>query len=191
MAAKETGLFRPHAHPFWDQRCSLKRCWCAGQVGSRTWGSPQMRPVVWPSGASWPSWKEQVAPGLGRAAAHASLAPSHCSHQFMFLVKFTPACVFLKTVADYTFKKRRRRRGAGNWREEERKESFMEGVLRPSPAPHCWVGPNTVVHVNHLSLSGLHTSSRLISMSTGLDYMPGGEMQTFTPEGVSSLVLPP
>ena len=140
MAAKETGLFRPHAHPFWDQRCSLERCWCVGQVGSRTRGSPQMRPVVWPSGASWPTWKEQVAPGLGRAAAHASLAPSHCSHQFTFLVKFTPACVFLKTVADCTSKKRRRR-GTRDWREEERKESFMEGVLRLPQHPTAGLDP--------------------------------------------------
>lgn len=114
-------------------------------------------------GATWPSWKWQEEPHLGRALARMCPAPSDHSRPFIFLATFTLPCLFPKMVGDHSPEKRRRRGGAAEGREEERRESFAQVLVRRSPAPHgC---SRTVVHVNHLSLApNLDTPSHSVSI---------------------------
>ena len=140
-------------------------------------------------GATWPSWKWQEEPRLGRALARMCPAPSDHSRPFIFLATFTLPCLFPKMVGDHSPEKRRRRGGAGEGREEERRESLAQVLVRRSPAPHgC---SRTVAHVSHLSLApSLDTPSHSVSIGW-FSLHARGEIHTSEPEGVSSPAVAP
>lgn len=135
MAAKETGLFRPHAHPFLYQRCSLEGCQCAGQVSPRTWGPPSdeaggagcWEPTGPPRNSKWTVVGHQHTPPLLPLTTHISLCSLSSSPQLAFSSRRWPTALLRREGGE----------GPGRRKKKKGKKALGEELCKTFPTPHC------------------------------------------------------